>query len=59
MLKRIVRMTFQEDQVDYFIENVFNPSKNLIRNFKGCKHLELHRDKNKSNIGPGAYENTF
>jgi len=50
MLKRIVRMTFKEDQIENFIEHVFNPSKHLIRNFEGCKHLELHQDKNKSNI---------
>lgn len=43
MLIRIVRMTFKEEEVDNFLE-VFNRSKDKIRNFPGCNHLELHQD---------------
>lgn len=43
MLIRIVRMTFQEDKVEDFLE-VFNQSKDRIRAFEGCEHLELHKD---------------
>ncbi len=49
MLIRIVRMTFQEDKVEDFIE-VFNQSKDLILNFEGCRHLELHQDYHQPNI---------
>jgi quinol monooxygenase YgiN len=45
MLVRIVRMTFQEDQLDAF-HQIFDRSKALIRAFPGCEHLELHRDLN-------------
>lgn len=43
MLIRIVRMTFQEEKVESFIE-MFNRTKKAIRNFEGCQHLELMRD---------------
>ena len=49
MLIRIVRMTFQEDKIDNFLE-IFNRSKLLIRGFEGCQHLELLRDKSASNV---------
>jgi heme-degrading monooxygenase HmoA len=49
MLIRIVRMTFQEDRVEEFLE-IFNRSKHLIRSFEGCQHLELWRDKNAKNM---------
>ena len=49
MLIRIVRMTFQEDKIDHFLE-IFNRSKYLIRGFEGCQHLELLRDKNAPNV---------
>lgn len=49
MLIRIVRMTFHEDEVDNFLA-VFNKSKSRIRNFEGCRHLELHKDYNKDNV---------
>jgi quinol monooxygenase YgiN len=49
MLIRIVRMTFQENKMeDFFV--IFNNSKQLIRAFEGCHHLELLRDKNTPNI---------
>ncbi len=49
MIIRIVRMTFQEDKIEEFL-NIFNRSKQYIRAFDGCQHLELLRDKNAPNI---------
>lgn len=46
---RIVKMTFNPEKVDTFLEN-FNAKKNDIRNFAGVEHLELLRDKNNPNI---------
>lgn len=42
MLIRIVKMSFQKDQTDEFLK-IFNESKDKIRNFPGCLHLELWR----------------
>jgi heme-degrading monooxygenase HmoA len=49
MLIRIVKMTFQKDKIEDFLE-IFNRSKLLIRGFEGCQHLELLRDKNAHNV---------
>ncbi|MTI38222.1 putative quinol monooxygenase [Fulvivirga lutimaris] len=49
MLIRIVRMTFQEDKVEDFLK-VFEESKEKIRHFPGCSHLELLKDYNHDNI---------
>ncbi|APY09912.1 antibiotic biosynthesis monooxygenase [Seonamhaeicola sp. S2-3] len=49
MLVRIVKMGFHEMHIDTFLSN-FNANKKQIRNFKGCKFLELYRDKNNPNI---------
>lgn len=46
---RIVKMTFNPDKVDEFLEN-FNENRQHIRNFEGVEHLELLNDKNDSNI---------
>lgn len=43
MLIRIVRMTFEADQVEAFLA-LFNSSKELIRGFEGCHHLQLWKD---------------
>ncbi|WP_255518082.1 putative quinol monooxygenase [Fulvivirga sp. M361] len=48
-LVRIVRMTFQESEVENFLR-VFNNNKNSIRSFPGCKHLELHKDYHQPHI---------
>ena len=40
MLIRIVRMHFTDAGVDEFLQ-IFNTSKEAIRNFEGCTHLEL------------------
>jgi heme-degrading monooxygenase HmoA len=42
-------MTFVPEKVNEFLE-VFHASKQLIRNFEGCSHLELLNDINTSNI---------
>lgn len=44
MLIRIVRMHFTEAGVDEFLE-IFNANKVAIRDFEGCTHLQLLRDK--------------
>lgn len=49
MLVRIVKMEFKKEFIEAFLIN-FNENKEHIRNFKGCKFLELYRDKNNANI---------
>ena len=49
MIIRIVKMTFQKEKTDEFLE-VFNSSKHLIRAMDGCTHLELLNDINLPNI---------
>ncbi|MEQ6118241.1 antibiotic biosynthesis monooxygenase family protein [Reichenbachiella sp. MALMAid0571] len=43
MIIRIVRMTFEENKEEDFL-TIFNESKDKIRNFDGCTHLELLKD---------------
>lgn len=43
MILRIVKMTFQEDQVENFLA-LFESTKQKISDFPGCQHLELWRD---------------
>lgn len=49
MIRRIVKMTFQESKVEDFLMN-FHSNKEKIRAFEGCEHLELWNDKNDSRI---------
>lgn len=49
MLIRVVRMTFQEEKVQDFLDN-FDAHKAKIRNFPGCHYLELWQDNNYKNI---------
>ena len=49
MLVRIVKMSFEEHEIDNFL-SIFEQSKTRIRGFKGCDFLELYRDKNQTNI---------
>jgi heme-degrading monooxygenase HmoA len=42
-------MSFKADVIDEFLEN-FNQKKEHIRNFKGCRFLELYRDKTDTNV---------
>ncbi|MGY5851497.1 putative quinol monooxygenase [Salegentibacter sp. F14] len=48
MLKRIVKMSFEPDRIEEFLAN-FEANKSKIRNFEGCRHLELLRDKDNTN----------
>ncbi|MBK6933153.1 MAG: antibiotic biosynthesis monooxygenase [Saprospirales bacterium] len=41
MIKRIVKMTFRAGATGTFLQDVFEPSKALIRAFPGCRHMEL------------------
>ncbi|MBU2940413.1 antibiotic biosynthesis monooxygenase [Lacinutrix sp. C3R15] len=49
MFVRIVKMSFEPSKTEVFLEN-FNEKKEKIRNFKGCRFLELYRDKQQDNI---------
>jgi quinol monooxygenase YgiN len=49
MLIRIVKMSFAEAHIDTFTY-LFNSKKEQIRNFPGCRLLELYRDKTTKNI---------
>ena len=44
MLVRIVKMGFDPDKIETFLQN-FEKRKTLIRGFEGCMFLELYRDK--------------
>ena len=43
MITRIVKMIFVPEKVNAFLE-VFNDSKDKIKNFEGCTNLELLND---------------
>lgn len=43
MIIRIVQMTFREDALADFMA-LFEERKQLIRDFEGCRHLELWQD---------------
>ena len=49
MIIRIVKMNFNPEKVTDFMQ-IFNESKQLIRNMPGCSHLELLNDVNEQNI---------
>lgn len=49
MIIRIVKMTFAPGNEVEFLK-IFFESKNKIRSFKGCNHLELLKDTNAGNI---------
>ena len=49
MIKRIVKLTFKETEVETFLK-IFENKKKRIRNFSGCLHLELWRDANQPNV---------
>ncbi|QIE58301.1 antibiotic biosynthesis monooxygenase [Rasiella rasia] len=44
MFTRIVKMEFKAEEVSSFLAN-FETVKSKIRNFPGCQHLKLLRDK--------------
>ena len=45
MFIRIVKMSFNDANIETFLEN-FNNNKKEIRNVEGCRLLELYRDRN-------------
>ena len=49
MFVRIVKMTFDSNKIEIFLKN-FNDNKQNIRNFEGCRLLELYRDKTNPSI---------
>ncbi|WP_162052674.1 putative quinol monooxygenase [Pontibacter pamirensis] len=49
MITRIVRMTFTPEKTEEFLE-IFRSSKEEIRGFEGCKHVELLQDVNTPNV---------
>ena len=49
MFVRIVKMNFKESNIEQFL-TLFNSKKEFIRNFPGCRFLELYRDKINTNI---------
>jgi len=49
MFVRIVKLSFQPDKIETFLKN-FENDKQHIRNFKGCRLLELYRDKTNTNV---------
>ena len=49
MLIRIVKMSFDDSNIEIFLKN-FNNYKEKIRNTQGCRLLELYRDRTKVSI---------
>jgi heme-degrading monooxygenase HmoA len=49
MIKRIVKLTFREEQVPEFLA-LFAETNERIRSFPGCRHLELLRCDQPGNI---------
>lgn len=49
MINRIVRMSFEHDKVNEFIE-LFNASKHKIAAFPGCTSLKLLRDAHEHHV---------
>ncbi|UCD61721.1 MAG: antibiotic biosynthesis monooxygenase [Flavobacteriaceae bacterium] len=49
MLIRIVKLTLKKENIASF-EQIFEETKNFIRNFEGCLSLELYQDRKQSNI---------
>lgn len=49
MLVRIVKMSFDRTHINTFLKN-FDLVKSDIRNFEGCRYLELYRDQNNNHV---------
>ncbi|WP_297798064.1 antibiotic biosynthesis monooxygenase family protein [uncultured Eudoraea sp.] len=49
MLIRIVKLTLKKENIASF-EQIFEETKDYIRNFEGCCSLELYQDRANSNI---------
>lgn len=48
-IKRIVKLTFQEDKTQEFVQ-IYEDRKQFISQFEGCRSVELLRCKNPDNI---------
>jgi len=49
LLVRIVKLSLAEEHINTFLAN-FEKQKENIRNFEGCRFLELYRDKTNTNV---------
>ena len=49
MIRRLVKLTFREEEVPAFLA-LFERTKDRIRNFPGCRHLELWRECDQPNV---------
>lgn len=49
MIKRIVKLSFQEEKIGAFLA-LFEETKDSIRSFPGCAHLELWNDLDEANV---------
>mgnify|MGYP001822859429 CR=1 FL=1 len=49
MFIRIVKLTIKRENISSF-EQIFEETKNFIRNFEGCLFLELYQDRKHPNI---------
>lgn len=49
MIIRIVKMSFYPDRIPDFLE-IFEASRERIRSFKGCEHLELLQDRDRPHL---------
>lgn len=49
MIKRIVKLTFREEEIDNFMI-IFEQSKTKIRAFEGCHHMELLQGLKPNNV---------
>ncbi len=49
MFIRIVKLTIGEENISSF-EKIFEETKQTIRNFQGCRFLELYQDRNDPRI---------
>ena len=49
-IKRIVKLTFAPELVQQFLSEVFDTSKEKIRAFPGCEHMELLQDASRPNV---------
>jgi len=50
LIKRIVKLSFREGAEKTFISDVFEHSKDRIRAFEGCRHMELLQHKTRPNV---------
>ncbi len=50
MIKRFVKLTFRPEATQAFLDEVFAPSKERIRAFPGCQHMELLRHTELPNV---------